>query len=164
MRIYLTGFMGSGKSSVGKILAHRLGAPFLDLDHEIERQANQSIAGIFDQRGENSFREMERSALELFVMDPFVMATGGGAFIFNRDWMLKHGVVVFLDIPFEHLVQRIGADPQRPLWSNAKKLYEERLGEYRKAHFTIDAVGDPEIIAERIKNLIFRESQKNSES
>src|SRR5262252_851705 len=107
MRIYLTGFMGSGKSSIGKILAQQLGSPFIDLDQEIERQANQSITSIFEQRGEKSFREMERSALQLYVMDPFVMATGGGTFIYNREWMLKQGVVVFLHLPFENLVQRI---------------------------------------------------------
>ena len=156
--------MGSGKSSVGKILAQQLGAPFIDLDHEIEKQANQPITSIFEQRGENSFRDMERSALQLFVMDPFVMATGGGTFIYNRDWMLKQGMVVYLDLPFEDLVQRIGADPRRPLWSNARKLYDERLEDYRKAHFTVDASKDPEVIAETIKNLIFQESRKNSES
>lgn len=156
--------MGSGKSSVGKILAEKLDAPFIDLDQEIEHQANQPITSIFEQRGENSFRDMERSALQLYLMDPFVMATGGGTFIYNRDWMLKQGVVVFLDLPYEILVQRIGADPKRPLWSNARKLYEDRLNEYRKAHFTVDAEPDPEVIAEKIKSLVFQESRKSLES
>jgi len=164
MRIYLTGFMGSGKSTVGKILAQKLGYTFTDLDQEIERHANQPITSIFEQSGEKSFRDMERSALQMYTVDPFVMATGGGTFIYNREWMLQHGVVVFLHLPFENLVQRIGADTKRPLWSNAKTLYDERLNEYRKAHFTVEPLKDPEATADEIKNLIFQEFQKNSEN
>jgi shikimate kinase len=156
--------MGSGKSSVGKILAENLGYTFIDLDQEIERQAKQPITTIFEQFGEKSFRDMERSALQLYRLDPFVMATGGGTFIYNREWMMENGVVVFLHLPFENLVQRIGADTKRPLWSNAKTLYDERLPDYQKAHYTIDALADPDTTAEKIKNLIFQESRRNLES
>ena len=150
--------MGSGKSTVGKILAEKLGYPFIDLDQELEAKANKSITTIFEQQGETSFREMEKSTLELFVMDPFVMATGGGTFIHNRDWMHKHGTVIFLNVPFEKLVTRVGADPKRPLWENAKKLYDERIEYYGQAHYSVDAGGDPEEIADRIKNLIYQVS------
>jgi len=156
--------MGSGKSTVGKILAEKLGAAFIDLDQEIERQTNRSIAGIFEQSGEGSFRDYERSALKLFIMEPFVMATGGGTFIHNHDWMLANGVVIFLDVPFEKLVLRIGADFKRPLWNDAKKLYEERMEVYRQAHHTVDATGDSREIADTIKNLIFQESNKTPEN
>lgn len=164
MRIYLTGFMGSGKSTVGKILAEKLGASFIDLDQEIEHQTNRPIARMFEHSGEGSFRDYERSALQLFVMEPFVMATGGGTFIHNRDWMLANGIVIFMDVPFESLAARIGADSTRPLWTNARKLYEERMAHYRQAHYTVDAFGDPENIAEAIKKLIFQESEKIPES
>jgi shikimate kinase len=158
MRIYLTGFMGSGKSTVGKILAEKLGSPFIDLDQELEYKTNQSITSIFEQQGETSFRDLEKSTLELFLMDPFVMATGGGTFIHNRDWMLNHGTVVYLDVPFEKLVTRVGADPKRPLWSNARKLYDERIEHYSQAHHLVDGTEDPEKIADKIKNLIFQVS------
>ena len=158
MRIYITGFMGSGKSTVGKILAEKLGYPFVDLDQELEHQANKTIVNIFEQYGETSFRELEKSALKLFVMEPFVMATGGGTFIHNRDWMLQHGTVIFLDVPFEKLVTRVGADPKRPLWKNAETIYEQRLPHYRHATCTVSGDGNPEEVAEEIKKVIYQVS------
>jgi shikimate kinase len=164
MRIYLTGFMGSGKSTIGRIVAQKLGFPFIDLDKEIELKMSDSIAEIFDRHGEFYFRHQERELLQRIVSDPMVMATGGGCFIHNRDWMLKNGVVVFLDVPFEDLVRRLGADPSRPLWKNALNLYTERYEHYKQANFIVDASGTPEEVVEQIINLPLQELKKTPEN
>jgi shikimate kinase len=88
-------------------------------------------------------------------MDPLILATGGGCFIQNREWMLENGTVLFLDVPYAQLVSRIGADPARPLWKNAEKLYKDRYEEYKKAQYHIDASGTPEEVVERIRALPF---------
>ena len=153
MRIYLTGFMGSGKSTIGRLLSEQTGFLFIDLDKEIEYKLSLSPVEIFERLGEQFFREQETELLHKFQMDPLILATGGGCFIQNRDWMLKNGTVIFLDVPFAQLVSRIGADHTRPLWKNAEKLYKDRCEEYKKAHHCIDATGKPEEVVERIKAL-----------
>jgi len=152
MRIYLTGFMGSGKSTVGRLLSEKTGVPFIDLDKEIEFKLSLSPAEVFERYGEQFFRDHETELLRKFQMDPLILATGGGCFIQNREWMLSNGTVLFLDVPFTQLVSRIGADPSRPLWKNAERLYKDRLTEYKKAHYTIDASGTPDDVVERIRN------------
>ena len=153
MRIYLTGFMGSGKSIVGRLLAETRKVPFLDLDREIEHLYAHSIAEMFDARGEAFFREMESATLKRLQQDPSVISTGGGCFIYNKEWMLQNGVVIYLEVPFEQIVQRIGGDPARPLWRNAARLYTERSADYSQAHHTVNGSGTPEEVVERIKNL-----------
>ena len=155
MRIYLTGFMGSGKSTVGRLLSEQTGIPFIDLDKEIEYKLSLSPREIFERHGEQFFREQETEFLQKFQMDPLILATGGGCFIHNRDWMLQNGMVLFLDVPFAQLVSRIGADPTRPLWKNAEKLYKNRYEEYKKAHHRIDASGPREEVVERIKTVLW---------
>src|SRR5688500_8759491 len=100
MRIYLTGFMGSGKSTVGRLLAQTLQFPFMDLDQELERSESNTVAEIFEKRGEPYFREAERRLLKSIHSDPAVIATGGGCFLHNQKWMLRNGTVIFLDVPF----------------------------------------------------------------
>lgn len=151
MRIYLTGFMGSGKSTIGRFLARDLSWPFLDLDAEIEKHGSQSIPEIFDQRGEDEFRRLECETLTRIAADPAVIATGAGCFIYNTMWMLQNGKVVYLDVPFNELAARIGADSSRPLWRNAERLYEERKKVYLKAHLLIDASNSPEQVARAIR-------------
>jgi shikimate kinase len=164
MRIYLTGFMGSGKSTIGRLLAEKLSLPFVDLDKEIERHLATSIAEVFELHGENHFRDQEETVLKSIDSNRFVMATGGGCFIHNREWMLENGTVIYLDASFTDIVQRIGGDPERPLWKNAEKLYHERQAEYRKAHHTVDARGSEEDVLERITNLLLPEPKKTQES
>ncbi len=149
MRIYLTGFMGAGKTTVGRLLAERLNLPLIDLDQEIEQRTGKTISTLFEE-GEARFRDQERACLESHAAGEFVMATGGGCFIFNAGTMLQTGTVIFLDVPFETLVKRVGADPARPLWRNAEKLFQERHQLYKKAHFTVNASGSAEETAERI--------------
>jgi shikimate kinase len=154
MKIYLTGFMGSGKNTVGRILASQLGWPFRDLDSDIETAAGKSISSIFEEDGEEKFRQLETQALHRVVTDPAVISTGGGSFIFNRDWMLQNGTVVYLDVPFEVLTQRITAESSRPLWKNAEKLFKERSDQYRMAHFMVDANRSAAEVATDIRKLL----------
>jgi shikimate kinase len=150
MRIYLTGFMGSGKSSVGRILAQNLGIPFIDLDHEIEQSSKESIENIFATTGESEFRKREAEQLRKINMKDAVISTGGGAFIFNRDWMMQNGTVIYLEVPFEILGTRIGAETSRPLWKNAAELYKERKKIYDSAHLTVNAARELESIVTEI--------------
>ena len=160
MRIYLTGFMGSGKSTVGRLLAARLGAPFVDLDEEIERRAGMRVREIFEQHGEPVFRQMEREALEATLALPdVVVATGGGtvAFEANARLIRENGLAVWLNPPFATIAARVGGlgKEDRPLFRNetqALALYRERLPAYRRADLTVDMAPQegPEEIAARI--------------
>ncbi len=154
MKIFLTGFMGSGKSTVGRVLANQLGWPFIDLDFEIEKRTKREISTIFKQTGEPAFRKEERQALHAIDLDPAIIATGGGCFINNRDWMLNNGMVIYLQVPFNVLIKRIGADPKRPLWRNAESLFLERQEAYGQAHHSVDASGTPEEVASEIVRLV----------
>lgn len=108
--IYLTGFMGSGKSYAGIRLAERLGLPFTDLDAEIERTAGKTINDVFAQDGESTFRKLEAKTLRATAQAPVgVVATGGGAPCFHDGmaWMNEHGTTVFLDPPLNVLLARL---------------------------------------------------------
>lgn len=119
MRIFLTGFMASGKSFLGKELAQLYGLPFIDLDERIEQQSGLSIAEWFEQRGELAFREYESQQLRAATMfQDLVLACGGGTPCFhnNISWMNEQGITVFLDVPTELLFQRLRtAKINRPL-------------------------------------------------
>ena len=141
--------MGSGKSTVGRVLAQSLQYEFVDLDAEIERKAGKTIAEIFSE-SEEEFRKLETVCLQSILKKDAVIATGGGCFIHNQQWMLENGRVVYLHVPFEQLATRIGADPNRPLWRNAETLYHEREAAYRSAHLTVDGTASPEAVAEEI--------------
>ena len=122
MKIFLLGFMGSGKSHVGKQLAERIGVDFIDLDHWIEEQEGESIAHIFKTKGEIAFRERERDALhEMAAKENMVIACGGGTpcFFDNMEWMNQQGITIYLETPVEILAQRlIPQQAQRPLLQN----------------------------------------------
>ncbi len=154
MRIYLTGFMGAGKTSVGRALAQKLGWDFVDLDFQIEDSSKESIEDIFSSAGEQEFRKRETQQLRQLNQENIVIATGGGAFIHNHDWMLQNGMVVYLEVPFEVLVSRIGAETSRPLWKNAQQLFEERQKIYESAHLRINAARDVDLIVADIVGLL----------
>ncbi|MDX5321049.1 MAG: shikimate kinase [Bacteroidota bacterium] len=109
--IFLIGFMGSGKTTLGKALAQKLEVPFYDLDEEIEKQSGLRIKELFEQKGEPYFRSVENQCLKAFenIPAPYVLATGGGTpcFFEAMEWMMRKGKVIFLDPPFETLVERI---------------------------------------------------------
>lgn len=150
MRIFLTGFMGAGKSTVGRLLAPLMNMDFVDLDTEIEMVAGRRIAGIFEDLGEAEFRALEQKCLHASP-EHAVIATGGGCFIFNTEWMLQNGTVVYLHVPFDALASRIGADPSRPLWKNAEKLFLQRETVYRRAQVIIDASPEADQVARAIR-------------
>lgn len=118
--LILTGFMGSGKSSVGRELAALLQRPFIDLDEYIEQQVGLSIAELFSQKGEPAFRRLEQQYLEKIMTTssvPLVLATGGGTIISkkNRDLLHHHGYIVFLNACEKTIMQRTLASRARPL-------------------------------------------------
>ncbi len=146
--IYLVGFMGSGKTTVGRILADRLGWDFIDLDGEIEAEQKIPIAVIFDQCGESHFRQLETEAIRKRVHrvragQPMVMALGGGAVLReeNYDLLEDHGVTVWLDCPLELARQRVESATHRPLARDPKtfaSLYEARRPGYGRASYRVE--------------------------
>lgn len=145
--IVLTGFMGAGKTTVGELLAARLGWRFVDTDRVVEKRAGMTVGEIFERRGESVFREMEAAAVrETAQGDHLVMALGGGALerAETRDFLagLSCCRVVFLDAPLEILLARCSdhAEPVRPVLRDRQRLAERwqaRLPWYRQAHLTI---------------------------
>jgi shikimate kinase len=164
MRVYLTGFMGSGKTTVGRRLAARLGVPFVDLDEMIEQWSGATVREIFEAQGEADFRQMEAEVLRDTARFPdVVVATGGGTMVSepNARWIGANGLSVWLNPPFGTIVSRIGAwgKADRPLFRDevqALELYRQRLPAYRRSDVTVDvAPGEgPEEIAARIALLI----------
>ena len=150
--LYLVGFMGSGKTTVGRHLAHRLGWNFFDLDHEIEAAEKTTIAKLFDTRGEPEFRRIETEMLRQHVRwiergRPAVLALGGGAFVdaANRELILQNGIAIWLDCPFERVNQRVGDTSDRPLARDPQRfaaLYESRREMYALADMRIAIEGD----------------------
>ena len=146
MRVYLTGFMGAGKTSVGRALAQTLGVPFHDLDALIEAREGLPIRTIFERYGEAHFRDLEhRALLATEAFDDAVIATGGGTWVSerNRPHFRRLGRTVWIDPGFDLLLERVrGAEAeQRPLFQNpaqARQLYESRLGAYRQADLRTD--------------------------
>jgi shikimate kinase len=145
--LYLVGFMGSGKSTVGRHVAKSLGWRFADLDEDIESRERLSIPEIFDARGEDEFRRLESFALHRRVEDiargmPWVIAVGGGCYTRpdNMDLIQNHGVTIWLDASLEMIRSRIAHSSHRPLARDPEKmaqLYEERRSCYERADFHI---------------------------
>lgn len=164
MRLFLTGFMGAGKTTIGRRLAERLHVPFMDLDSEIERRAGLPVRDIFELQGEAVFRQLEQEALLGALDSPdAVVATGGGTMVFegNARLIQSNGMSIWLNPSFATIVARIGAlgKRDRPLFrdeAQALSLYRERLPAYRRADLTVDVTAQerPEEIAARIELLI----------
>ena len=140
MKIILIGFMGVGKTSVGKQLARKLDFNFIDTDYEIERLSNKSIPEIFEQYGENYFRKLENSILEKFVKnEDIVIATGGGIITTKENYnILKNEEkVIFLDGSVETIINHVQNERnQRPLLKESenlsKKIEELLYARYEK--------------------------------
>lgn len=149
--LILTGFMGSGKSSVGKILAERIGTPFIDLDAEIVADAGCSINEIFARDGEQTFRELESFQLNklLLVAEEGVVATGGGAVVSlsNRHLMRSRGAIINLKVTLEQVMARLKWCNDRPLLAGddaakrAAALMAAREQFYADADIRIDTDG-----------------------
>ncbi|HYK92090.1 MAG TPA: shikimate kinase [Acidobacteriota bacterium] len=145
--IYLVGFMGAGKTSVGQDLARLLGWEFVDLDTAIEEREGVPIRDIFSQKGEPCFRAMESAALrEVGRRRNLVVALGGGAFCSeaNQEMVKSTGVSVWLDAPMELLQARCPSDGTRPLFSTPSEMAEllqRRLPFYSRADLRLDVTG-----------------------
>ena len=144
-KIYLVGFMGAGKSSVARALGRRLDWKAEDIDARIEQAERRDIPTIFRDSGEPYFRAREREALiDLLPERGAVIASGGGTFAdaSNRELMLRDGGVVWLDAPFEIILQRVPRDGRRPLAADRaalEQLYQRRQLAYAQAHVRIDS-------------------------
>ena len=160
--IGLTGFMGSGKTTIGRLLASHLGWHFVDLDSLIEERAELSIPAIFERLGEPAFREMEYAALERTLGEsaenrrPAVLALGGGTVAQVQTLALLRSAactLVWLECPLEVLLARCATMTNRPLFRNEasfRQLYAQRLPFYQQADHRVDSNDDPRRVVERI--------------
>lgn len=143
--LYLIGMMGVGKSTVGQLLAKALGYRFFDTDAVIEQATGQTISEIFAGMGEAEFRQLETQVLaELSAYTRLVVATGGGIVSQQKNWSyLRHGLIIWLNVPIEILFQRLKKDTTRPLLQTAdpfaklQLLLQERRERYAQADLEI---------------------------
>jgi shikimate kinase len=158
----LAGFMGSGKTTTGSLLARHLGWHFTDLDTLVEQAAGLSVTRIFEQHGESAFRQIEREQLVAALgraaefERPTVLALGGGTVAQpgNMELLRAAGAaVVWLDCPLEQLITRCALVTTRPLFRDEagfRALYEQRLPYYRQADYRVEIGDDPRQVVERI--------------
>ena len=159
MKIYLVGFMGAGKTTVGRELAARVGMPFFDLDELVEAAEKMSIKDIFAQHGEPYFRKREHDILRMtHHLEHGVIATGGGTYTFeeNIQFIESEGLSVYLSAPYALLRGRIGTKAaERPLFRDdvaAHELFNARQRYYRMCDITVEIREDetPSEIVERL--------------
>lgn len=160
--VYLCGFMGCGKSTVGKALAAALCVPFTDMDAYITEKSGMSIPEIFAEKGERYFRELESEAMLELGEKGGVTACGGGALLRpkNADIASKCGIAVYLSLPFDSCYERIKGDKNRPIVAvNTKDeleaVYNERVPVYKEhSGVEISAEGAPAEVAEKILSVL----------
>lgn len=168
--VVLVGFMGAGKTSVGKALAERFDAEFVDVDDRVERFAGRSIAEIFASGGEKAFRGMEKAAIrETLSVSGRVVAVGGGAFLDeeNRCLLKAYAPVAFLDVSGDSVIARLSGDRSRPLFPGGKEegklreLLETRRPAYQEADFTV-STDDRSIseVADEVSGLLARKADR----
>jgi shikimate kinase len=149
--------MGSGKTTVGKLLAKRLGWRFADTDSIVERREGMSVSRLFESKGEPAFRRLESQALRSIKGRHWVVATGGGLVLkkSNRLWMRQHGVVVYLRAPLSLSLRRLaGQEGSRPLLAQGKKalaaMARQRRPLYQEASVQLSADAAPSKLAAAI--------------
>jgi len=159
--IFLVGFMGAGKTTVGQALADRLGYCFFDLDRIIEENVGKSVALIFSEQGEQEFRRLETEALERCRdLTGSIIALGGGAYVLERNRAILRGIgrTIWLDCPLKVCFARISGDPARPLLRSEREmseLLEHRLPAYTQADYIVPSgENDPGQVAEMIIEIL----------
>ena len=161
--IFLTGFMGAGKSRVGRLLARRLGRVFMDTDELVEARAGKPVARIFAEDGEERFRALEREAVATATRPDGVVSLGGGAIVDPRSFelVMETGILVWLDVDVETILQRLGRQDDRPLLSGltppqrrarVEALLAARAPVYGQAHLRVSSTGNrtPEETAQQL--------------
>lgn len=152
--VVMVGMMGAGKTAVGRVLAARLGVPFLDSDHEIETAANMTIPEIFERDGEAFFRDRESQVIRRLLSEaPAVLSTGGGAFLRpqNRRMIAERGVAVWLDADLDVLWNRVRHKDTRPLLrspdprATLRRIYAERVPVYALADLSVVSDGEASV-------------------
>ena len=159
--VFLVGFMGAGKSSVGEALGRHLDYRFVDLDERLSGRFGMSLSSVFESHGEAAFRAAEREELAACAgLEGVVVATGGGAFCDDENRRIIHSsnaVSVFLDVAWPVLRERLEKDHTgRPMYDSAglaHALYEERLPQYRQASVTV-ALGGSETPADVAREIV----------
>jgi len=179
-RIYITGFMTSGKSTIGPILANVLGMEFFDLDKEIEKEEDQAIIDIFDQKGETYFRETEWRALKrLSEKSDIVISLGGGTIIQDNNFMLlkSTGKIIYLKVSPEILYMRLKNKINRPLFKDLvmgdrpkedfigriNEILDKRSNYYEQADLIIEPEEQPFglIVDKLARNILKLFNEKN---
>jgi shikimate kinase len=153
----LLGFMGSGKSTVGELVAARAAVPHRDLDSLIERRCGMTVAEIFARRGESAFRSLESEMLPEALEPVAVVSLGGGAVLRDSNWRLvqERALTVWLDAPLHVLLARAGAGGVRPLLDGrseiqVRALLEARVPRYQASAHRVDASGPAAQVAEEV--------------
>ena len=166
MRIFLIGFMGCGKTTLGKKLAQKMDYSFTDLDHELEKKAGMSVSDYFSAKGEEAFRLLEKETLNNFDYPTnCVISTGGGTpcFFDNMEFMNRNGITIYLEMPPVALAKRLEySKHKRPLIANKdekemvafiKEKLEERNPFYKRSFLTVNGIN---ITPEQVKNELFQ--------
>jgi len=162
--LYLIGMMGSGKTTVGQVLAQKLAYKFFDTDQVIEQVAGQPIHQIFARQGEREFRQLETQVLsELSAYKELVIATGGGIILEQMNWSyLRHGIIIWLNVSVDQLSDRLKEDSSRPLLQNTNRtqtlqtILNQRQHLYAQADIQLAIAPNdtPEAIAFKIMEAI----------
>jgi shikimate kinase len=160
VKIYLVGFMGCGKTTVGRELARRMERPFFDLDELVEAAEEMTIKELFGEKGEPYFRKRERDILRSTrYLAAGVVATGGGTFTFddNIQFIQAEGLSIYLSVPFNVLINRIGDKAaERPLFRDdlaTHELYTSRLRYYKMSDLALD-IRESETIPEVVERIL----------
>ncbi|MGN0550905.1 MAG: shikimate kinase [Acutalibacteraceae bacterium] len=166
VNIVLCGFMGSGKTTVGRILSKSTGLELIDMDEYIEKKQDMTVSEIFAKYGEEYFRDLEhKAALELSKKQGCIISAGGGTLVYKRnvDAFKKGCKIVLLDVPLEVIKERLKNDTKRPLLQRPdknkamKELYDKRMPLYKQAaQYTVTAARSPYAAARQIERKFFR--------
>jgi shikimate kinase len=164
MKIFLIGFMGSGKTTLGRKLASRMGYEFIDLDHKLEQQVELSIAEYFSFFGEDAFRKLESDVLKKTLYpENVVISTGGGlpCYFDNMDWMKANGKVVYINLSPKTLADRLeNGKEERPLLQDKHGddlilFIEQKLAEREKYYSQANIIADGlSLTAERLEQIL----------